>query len=150
MNSAPELIENMKEGARIALIFGAIALGLVIARSALIANAPQIKLQGAPALTGVISQSLATSSTDSLPISGRDYRIGEITYFSGQTWLVVPLIPVSNSANSGYVIMHKTTDGYSVVLGPGSIFASDTTSGMPQDLVAYLKDQGLFYEPVNE
>ncbi len=104
-------------------------------------------LSSAPALTGQISQVLASSSDNQLdvPVYGQDYTLQNTKYFEGKNWVVTTIKPLRNNMNQNVVVLEKQSGVYAVVLGPGSAFPQTTSLSMPNSLGQYLKQQGMFY-----
>lgn len=105
-----------------------------------------ITLADAPALSGQVAQAAQTGSSDSsVPISGKDFTLSDVHYFSNKTWAVVSFEPTGNdSFNAGSAVLQKKNGLFRVVLGPSSILSTDYTYSLPSDVVTYLNEQGLF------
>jgi hypothetical protein len=133
------------------VILVVIVLVLLIAiasvKSIIYGGTKSVSLSSAPALTGQISQALASSSDGKLamPIYGTDYTLQNTKYFDNNNWVVTTIKPLSNDMNRSVVVLEKQAGVYAVVLGPGSSFPQTTSLSMPSGLSQYLSKQGMFY-----
>jgi hypothetical protein len=133
------------------IILSIVTFVLIIAVSnakSIIYGGTELKtLSSAPALTGQISQVLASSSNGTLdvPIYGKDYSLQNTKYFENKSWVVTTIKPLRNNMNQNVVVLKKQAGVYAVVLGPGSAFPETTSLSMPSSLSQYLKQQGMFY-----
>jgi hypothetical protein len=133
------------------IILSIVTLILLVAVSnakSIIYGGTQLKtLSSAPALSGQISQALASTSDGELtmPIYGTDYTLQDTKYFDNSNWVVTTIKPLSNDMNRSVVVLEKQSGVYAVVLGPGSAFPETTSLSMPSSLGHYLKQQGMFY-----
>jgi hypothetical protein len=118
------------------------------APSIIYGNARPAHISAAPALTGQISQALATSTNGqfTMPTYGKDYTLQNTKYFDGNSWVVTTIKPLSENMNRSLVVLQKQSGVYTVVLGPGSAFPRTTQLSMPGNLAAYLNSQGVFYD----
>jgi hypothetical protein len=127
-----------------------LVIGALVGKNILLGGAKPIKLKPAPALAGIVSQSLAASSKQtSLPQPGKDFRLENIRYFDNNTWVIAGLKPLRDQFNSGVVVLKNIDGQYEVVLGPGSAFDSSYLLSLPSDVGNYLKTQGAIYESVD-
>lgn len=137
---------------RMPIILTIIAIVLVFslkpAKSLIYGDAPLIQLKGAPALSGQISQALASSDGNqlTLPTYGTDYTLKNTRYFENNTWVVTTITPLHSDMNSGVVVLKKEAGVYTVVLGPGSAFSRSITVSLPDSLGRYLNQQGYLYD----
>ena len=136
-------------------ILSIIALILLIAvasiKSTIYGGTKSVTLSSAPALTGQISQALASSNNGQLtmPLYGTDYTLQNTKYFNNNDWVVTTIKPITNTMNQSVVVLEKKAGVYSVVLGPGTAFPETTALSMPGSLGQYLKQQGMFYGATN-
>ena len=128
-----------------------VVLLLLTARYLILGGASkEVRLDAAPALSGVVSQSLAASQHASdLPLAGRDFTLQNIRHFDSQQWVVAKVQPVGNTFDPSLVVLEKINGSYEVVLGPGSAFESSYLLSLPEDVAHYLELQGVFYESVD-
>ncbi len=122
-------------------------IALIFMRSIVFGGATPIQLNSAPALTGQISQALASSRTNTVAVYGKDYKLDNTIYFENKTWVVTNIVGLG-TITDGVVVMNKQAGIYQVVLGPGSSFASTSLQGLPSDVAQYLNQKGLIYEPI--
>jgi hypothetical protein len=127
----------------VVLILG-FALAIFGAKALILGGSQTISLRAAPALSGVISQSLATNSS-TLPSLNTDYKIKSVIYFDNKSWAIAS---VSVGSNSSLLVLEKTNGVYVVVLGPGTAFSTDEIQDLPPDVAQYITNQGvLIYTP---
>jgi hypothetical protein len=137
------------------IILTLIALILLVAagnvKPILYGGTKLITLSNAPALTGQISQALASSSggQSDMPVYGLDYSLQNTRYFAHDDWVVTTIKPLKNTMDQSVVVLEKQAGIYSVVLGPGSAFPQTTSLSMPGALSQYLSKQGMFYGASN-
>lgn len=102
----------------------------------------------APALSGAISQSLASSGTKTIPRLNKDYLINSVKYFQPQSWAVASISLSKLPQNNAIVILHQVDGAYRIVLGTGTAFSTYDTYSLPVDVILYLKNSGvLIYQP---
>ncbi len=130
-----------------------ILLGLVFAvgsigRQLLLGGSRPVSLSSAPALSGLVAQSLTSSGDSQPPLAGKDFELKNERHF-GNDWVVLEIAPLQNKSNAGLVVLQKISGTYEVVLGPGTSFDSSYLLSVPSDVAAYLSAKGVTYDAVN-
>jgi hypothetical protein len=113
----------------------------------IVGSEPVIKLEPAPPLAGVVSQSLGSnvSTSTSLPVANKDYRLN-VTYFDNKKWAIGVVSPINNGFNAGLEVLKQQDGQYQVVLGPGSTFPDSQVKQLPSDVAAYLRARAAVYQ----
>ena len=131
--------------ARRFLILAMLLIASYGAQYLILGGLPVTQLGKAPALAGSVAPSLATSANGStdIPQAGKDFKVLDSQYFDSGRWAVVSV--EKPSAGKAYLVLKKITGVYTVVLGPGTSFSTDTTRTMPPDVAEYLLKQGVIH-----
>src|SRR5206468_12619341 len=82
-----------------------ILLGGLLCRN-LILGPQFVTLPPAPALAGIVSQSLSAGSSQSLPVNGRDFTYTD-HYFDNGAWAVVQVKPANDNINANTMVLQK-------------------------------------------
>lgn len=131
------------------IVFVLLLLVLINIKPVLFGGAKVVTLKSAPPLTSQISQAFTSSAnTGPLPVSGKDYTLTDTKYFDNRQWVVTSIKPLNQTITEGMAILQLQHGIYTVVLGPGTAFASTDVQTMPADLVQYLNQVGIIYDPV--
>jgi hypothetical protein len=127
----------------------ALLLILLVIPSLILGNAKTVSLPAGSPFGGQISQYMGMPDDQhNLAVEGKDFAIDNTLYFSGNAWALVHFKALTSRAgDGGYAIFHKQKGMYAMALSPSSAFMSTYLQGMPDDLVAYLHNQGVVYEP---
>ena len=89
-------------------------------------------------LSSAVSKGLEVSGSNYLPIEGKDFKVSKVSYFDNNTWVVVGVDPIGNSADPATLVLHLVSGTYSTALGPLNSFNGVDLSGIPSDVQSYL------------
>jgi hypothetical protein len=112
-------------------------------------GAPVVHLSSGAPLAGQVSQTLAATSGDELPVDGKDFKLTDTRYLLNDTWAVSQISTFGEDPNTGTVVFQKKSGIYQIVLGPGTAFPNTVVQNMPTEVSAYLSQKGVVYEPTN-
>ncbi len=116
----------------------------LLANHVLLGGASVVKLEAAPPLYGVISQSIGLSGSDTtLPKPGKDYTLKNVRYFSSGQWAAAVVAPAHENSDTTVVILKKVNGVYEVVLKPSTSFSVSYRYTLPADVIIYLDQLGV-------
>jgi hypothetical protein len=104
-----------------------------------------VRLRVATDFAGPVALAIGANGNGDIPEYGKDFSFGEIRSFA--SWKVVRLTS-SGKNYDGMAVLQKSSGVFRVVLGPGTSFSKADTYSMPTDLVQYLNNEGMLYEPI--
>jgi hypothetical protein len=122
-----------------------IFVGSLIFRQLFLGSTSIIKLNNGSYLSGVISQSLASSTLNAK--EGVNYSILSQKFFDNNIYVLVLLKPLNGSSFSGFIVFKKLNSFYTPILGPGTAINVNYLISLPKDLSQYLINSGYIYEP---
>jgi hypothetical protein len=135
-----------KLGIRLGVVV-VLLLAMLLIKPLVLNGGKVVRLQPAALLTGQIAQSLGSMS--SLPIPGKDFQLQDVTYFENKQWAYVHIQPTGPNTQDSFAILHQKDGIYTVVLGPGTAFSSDTTNNLPDSVGLFLIHKGMVYDSTN-
>jgi len=125
-------------------VFLLLAAGIVGNRI-ITGGAAVVTLPSAPLLLGQATQPLLATSLPGARPTVSGYTIRNVRYFDSNTWAIAQLVPPKNGGDITTVAMQMVGPFYQTILGPGTSFSSNATTGLPTDVTQYLNSRGQVY-----
>jgi len=134
-----------KNTLKIVVVASIIFIGSLVFRQLFLGSTSIIKLNNGSYLSGVISQSLASSTLNAK--DGVNFSITNQRFFDNNLYALVTLKPLNGSDFSGFIVFKDFSGFYIPILGPGTAINVNYLISLPKDLSQYLVTNGYTYEP---
>ena len=138
---APQTNKQLFRLTGVALV---LAILVFVVPSLIYGGAPAVRLSPGPSFGGEISQAIGVQDNGKLLTANKGFTITDTRYFQNRAWVFVTI----DRANVGgaFVVLHRVSGVYTVVLGPGTAFASNYLTDLPADLTQYMNSKGILYD----
>jgi len=124
-------------------------LAVLLISPIMLGGGKEVKLKSAALLTGQVAQALDRVHGGNLQTPGKDFQLQDVTYFQDKQWVYVHIKPTDTHAQDSFAVLHKKNGIYTVVVGPGTEFDSNTTNGLPDEVGLFLVHKGMVYDTTN-
>ncbi len=132
----------MKRVVIYALVLVLVLISGLYASRLILGNATVVSLKSS-SIADPVSKALQDASGGYLPIEGRDYRLSHVEYLAKKQWAVISVKPVSTASDASTIILQQKNGAFQTALGPTNYLKGADLSGLPADVVKYLKHLGL-------
>lgn len=112
--------------------------GSMLARHVIIGQNGLVSLTSDPLYEPIALSLQKASDSKYLPILGKDYSTS-YKYFDSDSYAIVSVEPINNSSDSVVIVLKKEGNSYVTVIPPTNDIGSNNLSGLPSNVVSYLK-----------